>query len=317
MYPMLRDGVSLGSIYYEDSEDYDYFAENYKGEEFIISESLYTELLDTDGTRPFKNNWAIGELKAAGIIQTSRFVWEGLINRFILLPIGQRARRAKCICGFINAILPYLSFASITVGIVAKMLDQSSMEMRFHDPLYYALMIISILLHESGHFCAVVKNDCDVSDIGLLLLGIIPVGAYVAFQENCKCDLKVRLQIALAGIEMNLFLAGFFLVLSTCISAISFTLLVAAIMNVALLILNLLPSPGLDGEAALSAVLDVKCFSHIAKKVLLNKRTRAYIARKGVTGYIFLSLCMFVYIAQVFIILLIAQEMAHILMLIF
>ena len=49
MYPMLKEGISLGIVCYEDSEDCDFYVENCDGEEFVISEKFLENILILSG----------------------------------------------------------------------------------------------------------------------------------------------------------------------------------------------------------------------------------------------------------------------------
>ena len=52
MYPVLKEGVSIGTFHYEGSDTIHYYIENADGEEFEISRRLWDALLKADGTRP-------------------------------------------------------------------------------------------------------------------------------------------------------------------------------------------------------------------------------------------------------------------------
>lgn len=94
MHPMLNEGVSLGMHRGKTARSGRYFACNDRGQEFAISEGLYRALFEADGTHPLNlpNNGRdiLPSLKKYGLVRTSRFVRDGVINRLILLPIGNR-----------------------------------------------------------------------------------------------------------------------------------------------------------------------------------------------------------------------------------
>lgn len=52
MYPVLKEGMSIGTFQYEGSEDIHYFIENADGEEFEISHNLWKALIQDDGSQP-------------------------------------------------------------------------------------------------------------------------------------------------------------------------------------------------------------------------------------------------------------------------
>lgn len=118
--------------------------------------------------------------------------------------------------------------------------------------LYYGLIVLSLALHELGHLVAGVAYGYKISDIGILLLGIIPVGAYVAHENKVDVTKAEKIQFALAGVEANLLMAGTCLLLAIQSYQWSLTLFYVANVNVMLACVNLLPTSGLDGESSLS-----------------------------------------------------------------
>lgn len=75
MYPILKDGVSLGTFQYEGSETTHYFVENADGQEFEVSHRLWNALLKADGTQPLalpdKGKKLLPVLKEHNLVQTS------------------------------------------------------------------------------------------------------------------------------------------------------------------------------------------------------------------------------------------------------
>ena len=96
MYPMLNEGVEIGTFTYEGSEDEHYYARNPDGVEFEISSRIAYELAIADGTRQLKlRQRVVDELKDSGLIRKSRFVKDDNCNRFTLIPIGERALKYR------------------------------------------------------------------------------------------------------------------------------------------------------------------------------------------------------------------------------
>ena len=54
MYPMLKEGITIGTFSYEGSDETHYFVENGEGEEFEIRYELYRALVHADGTKPLR-----------------------------------------------------------------------------------------------------------------------------------------------------------------------------------------------------------------------------------------------------------------------
>lgn len=290
MYPVLKEGVTIGTFQYEGSDTTHYYIENADGEEFEISHKLWDALLQADGTSPLNlpNNGSriLPELKRLGIVRTSRFVRDGgIFNRFILFPIGNRYQNGSLICKAINAALPVVSVLIFALGVYLMKSSATDTGYYFSRWLYYGLLVCSIALHEVGHLVAGLACGYKISDTGILLLGILPIGAYVAHEDKKDVTRSEKVQFALAGVEMNLLIAGTCLLVAMKNYSLSLVLVSVANINVVLAGINLLPASGLDGESALSAVFRVNSISEVAKKCLLNKRRRHKLIHSGFYGY--------------------------------
>ena len=138
----------------------------------------------------------------------------------------------------------------------------------------------------------------DLYDVGILLLGIFPVGAYVPHGDKKDTAKGAKIQFSLAGIEANLLIAGICLLLAVQGVPCSPTLLATAEINIVLAAINLLPTAGLDGESALSAVCGVKNISVTAKRWLTSKQRRRELLRAGLPGLVWLSVFALVRLAR-------------------
>ena len=72
MYPVLKEGVTIGTFRYEGSEKIHYYAENPNGKEFELSHRLWNALLQADGTHPLdlpdKGHRVLPKLKRYGLV---------------------------------------------------------------------------------------------------------------------------------------------------------------------------------------------------------------------------------------------------------
>lgn len=291
MYPTLKEGVSIGTFHYEGSTAVHYYIENERGEEFEISQRLCDALLKADGTKPLdlpdQGKSILPELKNHGLIRTSRLVWgEGVICRFILLAFGSSAQKHINAFRFINSILPWVSLIVFSIGLVSHISFGVETGSYFCWWIYYLMLVFSLALHETGHLISGLAFGYKMYDAGILLFGILPIGAYVSHQDKKDATKAERIQFALAGIEMNLIMAGTCLLLTKLCSHLSFTMIMVANLNVVLAGINLLPTSGLDGESALSAVYGVSSISKTAKRIILNKKNRQKLLHHGVGGYV-------------------------------
>lgn len=290
MCPVLKEGVSIGTFQYEGSGATHYYIENADGEEFEISRKLWDALLKADGTRPLdlpdNGRRILPKLKRHGLVRTSRFVQDdGLFNRFILFPIGNRLQAGRLVFKALNAALPAVAILTFAIGIYVTTSEGEGSGYNFNWWLYYGLIALSLALHELGHLIAGLAYGYNISDTGILLLGIIPLGAYVAHEDKKDATKAEKIQFALAGVEVNLLIAGICLLLAMQSYQLSLTMLSVANVNVILAGVNLLPASGLDGESALSAACEINSISEVAKIWLTNKTRRRKLLRAGLPGY--------------------------------
>lgn len=321
MHPVLKEGVSMGSFHYEGSDTTHYYIENADGEEFEISHSLWTALMQADGTRPLdlpdNGRSIIHELKKYGLIRTSRFVrGVGIWNRFILFTVGDRMQVGK-LSKTINTILMAVSPLIFAIGIYLMASKGAVCDGNFCWWLFFSLIAVSFAFHESGHLIAGLACRYKISDVGIVLLGVIPFGLYVAHEDKKDATKAEQIQFALAGIEANLFIAGICLLLAIQYYRLSLTLLFVATMNVGLVAINLLPASGLDGESALSAACGIDSISEAAKRWLTNKKYRQKILRSGLPGYICIGIFFIALVANVFLWMLIGLDVIVILFSVF
>lgn len=291
MYPVLKEGVSIGTFQYEGSDTTHYYIENANGEEFEVSRRLWDALLKADGTHPLdlpgNGRRILPKLKRHGLVRTSRLVQDdGLFNRFILFPIGNRLEICGLVFRAINAALPAVALLAFAIGVYVTAVEGSESGYNFSWWLYYGLVVLSLALHELGHLIAGLAYEYKISDTGILLLGIIPLGAYVAHENKKDATKAEKIQFALAGVEVNLLIAGICLLLAMQSYQWSLTFFSVANVNVILASVNLLPTSGLDGESALSAACGINSISEVARKWLINKKRRQKLLRAGLPGYV-------------------------------
>lgn len=310
MYPMVKEGVSIGTFEDDDSGVTHYYIENSNGDEFEISHRLWLALLDADGTKPLdlpdQGKRILSALKRHNLIQTSRFVRDkGILNHFIIFPFSNKFCGNPA-CKVINAVLPVVAILVLFLGVCFKICYGAPTGYDFNWWLYYGFAVVSLALHEAGHLVACLAFGFKVRDTGILLLGIIPIGAYVEYDNKPDAPWKEKMQLSLAGVEVNLLLAGICLLLSISDYPLSFTMTSVAKLNVVLAGINLLPAPGIDGELALSALFGVNSISEIAKEWLADKKRRKKLRHSGFPGCICLCIFFFTRFAKVLIWLLIA-----------
>ena len=111
---------------------------------------------------------------------------------------------------------------------------------------------------------------------------------------------------------MNLLIEGICLLVAMQCHMLSSIMVAVANSNVLLAGINLLPTYGLDGESALSAVCEVDSISRTAKKCTLNRKWRKKLLRSGFPGYVCLFLFAVTLISKILLWLLICFDVASI-----
>lgn len=314
MYPLLREGVSLGHFVTAEDEPAGFFAENARGETYEISEELYHLLMKADGTHNFydravpraRTERTLHQLQQAGLITTSRLQPGFPFGRFTLLLVGERGARLKGPCTVVNRVLPWLCLLLTAVGLsrLGHTVVRFPLE-GYLCPATVSLFLLCLALHEAGHFCAAVASDCVVSDVGVLLLGLLPAGAYVSYNAPPESS-RQGVQLALAGVQMNLALMGLFSLLAYLPGTPGEVFAVVCLWNLVIALINLVPAAGLDGEAALSARLGVPSFGDFVSRVLHCSETRAMLFHGGVEGLFWLGMCLLQLLSRVVLVLLLA-----------
>ena len=321
MYPMLREDVTLRKTKNQNSGKIRYFVKNRFEDEFEISRRLYHALLEADGTKPLslpdKGKKIIPRLKKDKLVRTSRFTHlGGPLFGFILFPVGNNVRKNRWIFRLLNAVLPIASLLFFIVGVSVKLFSNTNgghtNNTTFISWLYYLLCYFSILLHEIGHMNAGIAYGYRVCSVGFLFIGILPLGAYVSYNQNMNYNKhltpKEKIQFSLSGIESNLLMAGILLLASVLDSYLSETLIMCANINVLFAILNSLPAMGLDGEKALSTFLDVDNIFFTALEWMFDKTRRKKLFSYGILGYACSGFFCSILITQVFVTLLIISD---------
>ena len=301
MYPIVNGGVTLEQYYSFDDDKLHYSVTSPdETHVFEISRGLYDAIDVADGTHPFyipgssprEIDRCVKDLQKAGILNTSRFVKGEPYNRFILIPIGQRVQYIHSFASVWNKLLPYLTPLCVAIGVVAIIcLGPPWSWFRYVNDdinllVFYACVLLSGALHEAGHLLAGVAYGHEIGGLGILLYGHFPIGAYVSMREPDDAPVKELVQVNLAGIEMNLFLVGVFLIASALCDGVSWTMLYCAVYNIVIVMVNLAPIAGLDGEETLKAMFGTNDVRTLAKRVITDKQASKDLKESGRIGHL-------------------------------
>ena len=289
MYPMRCDNVQL-LICEDEFGTKSYYAVNAAGEEFSVSYPVFKALRHADGTKPLRlpedDADLLAELENDGLVHTSRLVREESCSRLILFTFGkERVRKVRPGCKVLNAVLPAGAVLALVAGITMRILVLSDgVDMNnFNLPLYVGLLIASAVLHELAHLWAALSYGFPVFEAGILVENVFGICLYVAHGRKPGATKAEEIQVALAGIEANMFAMGLFMIVSVLCEAQSTTFYAAAAAQIGLIISNLIPSKGIevDGEVALNTLFEVNSIYDVARKWTDSKRRRWKLIRSA------------------------------------
>lgn len=270
MYPIRAAGTTLLRNYCSDDMVIPYAVEI--GDAiYELTKAEYAAVQSADGLHPLhvvcaRPGKSMRWLRKIGALQTKRLVRGWLINTFTLIPVGSRAEAWRPVAGWCSRLQPVFSILLILLGVLtAWMMPLQYAErtgvlgfMLEHLYLQATLhVVIAMIAHEFGHFAAAVSSGYEVRDVGLLLLGIMPVGAYVSCTVPRNALRRQRFRLYVSGCEANLMLTGLWLMLAHLVPGFGMVGLMGVIVNGSLCMFNMLPAYGLDGAHALATLLDV------------------------------------------------------------
>lgn len=119
---------------------------------------------------------------------------------------------------------------------------------------YVFAIAIGLTMHELSHAMACLCYGGNFFEAGVTWQKFYH-GAYVLIDKSGIDSKLKRVQVDVAGVEMNLMLTGIFLVLSTVIEVLSGFFLYAAMINGILAVFNLAFIDGLDGSSVVGELL--------------------------------------------------------------
>ena len=261
------------------------------GKTYTMNKALYSFISKLDGkTHPYKIDKSYPEKTVDSVI--GRCEDEGLIRRrrliidfpqiMFTLWIPEITAPLVSFAKLYNTQLRLLWWVMPAIGIY-MLANNFYLTADFMIPGYIAGTLAGMLVHELSHMFAGLAYSADVYELGVMLNYFMP-GAYVML--DCD-DLKNRfqkIQIYAAGIESNIMLAGFFLILSTLWYEASGFMLGAALTNLFLGILNASLIGQLDGMMIFNEIMGTENFISLASSIIKNKKKRRMLISQGVHG---------------------------------
>lgn len=216
-------------------------------------------------------------------------------TKMYTLFIPQKLRRTKSFIPKILNFLLYTSCIPVFITGIVNFMDSEAICNYAHIWLGNLVgLLIGVVAHELSHANSCLSYNGTWMELGVMWSGIFP-GAYVMIDDSRIKKKLQKVQINLAGIEMNLLLAGVFLTLSSSrlvqqsmFEEFAGAFYYAGFQNVFLALINITFYEGFDGEHAISILLGKSSVVEDAKKsiaILLDYgKGKKYWQERGITN---------------------------------
>lgn len=149
-----------------------------------------------------------------------------------------------------------------------------------------------MVLHEIAHAIACLSYGGKLFEAGVMIRGILP-GAYVLIDDYGIDSRSKKAQINMAGIEMNLLIAGIMMIMmvkvevTSCLFRYKIAMYYIVIQNIFGAFLNISLVEGLDGEHTISSLMDASVVDAAKANILqmtTQENRKEYFLKTGITG---------------------------------
>lgn len=232
--------------------------------EFLMNRSAFMILKSLDGkTNPYEIvgytpteiDETVEYLKKHLLVRTrnEKLVGKnGLEIKTLYIP-RKRRNKSKILGGF-NMLFMLGCIPSFLLGMKNLAGNMENISQNISLVLIMVLLMVSLMFHECAHVVSCLCYGGTFFEAGILKKSFYIAGTYVLIDcSNAKP--RERMQVALAGVEANILLAGVLLYIASKGGELSGEFFVAAIQNTLLAICNLSIKDGFDGCTVLGEIL--------------------------------------------------------------
>lgn len=241
-----------------------------------LSEKDVTDILD--------------DLEEKDMLRQGKVISRSLSSIYVTVWIPKITATLRIIAYIINKLLLILLVPLLCYSIYHFRIDYIDFGNGYFILGTIIGILVGIVLHELGHMFACLAYGGRVFEIGVMVERFIP-GAYVLMDINAIKKRMQRIQVDAAGIEMNLLITTFALILASNVEYFSGFFLGVAINNVFLALLNLLFINGFDGSAIISEIFGTEIIVEKAKEITKRKGLKKQMLNKGVSGVAIVIFC--------------------------
>ncbi len=268
-YPVVSNMVSVVSK----EDDTYHLYNNLTDISLVMDAEDYAFFIKLDGKTdpysisPYREDVAefLDYLYSERLIRSHRFETDSLLFLFSIWTPKTKGWLEKN-ASILNDCLIYMAPTSLLFGIL---LWETSTDFSIVSGWMGWILgtVIGVFFHEIGHCIAVLAYGGKVYEIGLGIAYLMPL-AYTAMDANRIRGRLKRIQVSLAGLEMNILLIGIFMMLSRIHP--SFALETAAMTNVFLVVMNLVGNVVVDGFDVIVDLLGIKIEGELSFKSLFS-----------------------------------------------
>ncbi len=228
-------------------------------------------------------DYICNELEEKNIVRERQILSKSIFEVLLTLWMPRVTNKLRLVSFLLNSLLLifFIPMFVFSIYLIFSIPFDFNMDYIFIGSIVG--IILGMVLHELGHMFACLSYGGYVFELGLMLNMFVP-GAYVLMNEKPIKKKMHRIQVSAAGIEMNIMLSAFCLMLCTLIESLSGFFLGMAINNVFLALVNMTFIRGFDGSTIISELLGVEDVIGKAKRVIKSKRAKKILINKGVLG---------------------------------
>lgn len=277
-------------------------------EEYEISANVARYLLSLDGnTHPLRVEGYDEEqcarmynyLNKKELIRTSGSKMKLGTTKVHTLFIPDKPFSKSSVFKILNVMLMTSFLPVFILGLYRIFCCKYNTDLGFMAPGFVFGVLFTMVPHELGHAIAALGYGAYVYEFGLLRIGILP-GAYVMIDEAKLKSKLYKAQINMAGIEVNLLMAGICMILISLGKTGNIWykcsgFLVAVVCELLLgIVFNVIFYNGLDGEHTLANLLGVdggdfaSCVRANMEAIFSPKRRGKYFEKNGVNGFAYM-----------------------------
>lgn len=212
-------------------------------------------------------------LEAEGLIRTSMTVISSFPTYMRTVLIVKDNLKYQKIAYYINLVLMVLFLPCLLIGLSLVGRHINDMSVFDHLGSYYLLgyilgLLMGIIFHEIGHATAATAYGGTVLEFGIMLDGFL--AAYTSMNNNIVKTRTRKIQISLAGIEVNFLITGISLIQMVLMNDSSGICFGIALANVTLGLINILFIDGVDGMHVMELIIGDDNILDSSRKAIVN-----------------------------------------------